>query len=661
MFCWPNGSQTQPSISSAFGLRSGTVGSRDHRGVDFRDCYQVRAVAPGTVAKVGTPAGWSAGGVQVWIQHDGFFTKYMHLGNYSVHVGQSVSAGHFLGSQDTTGTATGSHLHFELTLGSVHTSNVGQIDPVPFLRARVSGTVAGGENSQTAQLQLDLNTVGYPLVVDGDYGPATTAAVTQFQIDQGLTVDGQAGPQTLGRLLDVVKALQTSLNAIGYTLTVDGKSGPQTVGAIKDFQSKNGLTVDGIAGPNTRAKIAEKQALPVGYNAIPDKRSIAEIQKRVGANPDGVYGPETTRLVMTLQHGFGIKEDGIWGPETDALAFPPTSPAYIPFPVTGVWDKPTVRALQSSFGFTGDDIDGDRGPWTIKAQQIATGMPLDEQDGVDGPLTTRYLQASLGVRQDGQQGPETLTALQTLLNAGRKLTPGILDEVDAPDPHEKPAAPTYPRAERWDWTVNSSPRAGRVQIGIGHHWGIWPTPNPENLWDVFMAPNGRSVSPGVQINNDGTAWELVPQDENRPWTTGEIDNIAITFEMQNATGPDGQPAWGKSAAALEEAAHYVAWGFTHYGIPIQKGSIGAGNVVITPGWVGHNETPHGKSTGTACPGEMPWESIFVRARQILDVVVPPPPAQMIEVEVEWLEQLRDNELANADAINEKLTEAGLTV
>lgn len=653
---WPNGSQTRPTVTSPFGPRASSGGASSiHKGVDMIGIGQVRAIADGVVVAVGTPRGWSGGGVQVWIQHAGFFSRSMHLGGYQVRVGQSVTVGQIIGSEDTTGTVTGRHLHLEITLGNWHSSNVGQIDPVPFIAARISGNVAGsGGDPKVAQMQLDLNTIGYPLVIDGDYGPATVAAVTQFQKDQGLSVDGDAGPQTLGRLVDVVKQLQTSLNAIGYTLVVDGHSGPATVGAIKDFQKRSGLVVDGIAGPNTRAKINESQAQPVGYNAIPDVRSTADIQKRVGVEPDGRYGPATTAAVMNLQKELGAKVDGIWGPETDGKAFPPTPSAFIPFEVTGIWDKPTIRALQASLGFTGDDIDGDRGPKTIKAQQAATGMPVADQDGVDGPLTTRYLQASLGVRQDGQQGPETLRALQTLLNAGRKLIPGVLDEVEAPTPYPKPEAPTYPRATRWAHSVNSSPREGRVQIGIGHHWGIWPAPDPESLWDTFNNPNGRSVSPGVQINSTGEAWEVVPQDDFRPWTTGAIDHIAITFEMQNATGPAGTPPWGFSAEALEEGAQYIAWAYGHYGIPIQKGKVGPNSEVITPGWVGHNETPAGKSTGTTCPGSMPWEQMFVRALEIVKPAPDPGPTEKILVERAFLEQLRDNEIANADEIDKVL-------
>lgn len=638
---WPNGSQNRPNISSAFGPRGPGIGSSIHRGVDLTGCDPVRAVAAGQVVAVGTPAGWSGGGTQVWIQHDGFFTRSCHMGGWNVGVGQWVDEAAILGPQDTTGTATGSHLHLEVTPGQWHTSNSGQVDPIQFIGSRISGNTAGsGASGETAQLQLDLNTIGYPTEVDGEYGPATTTSVTAFQQDhaaEGVTVDGQAGPQTLAWVKQVVTNLQNALVKVGYSLTVDGQSGPQTVGAVKDFQGKNGLTVDGIAGPATNAALAAKGSQPIGSNTIPTVRSTADVQRLVGLTGDqvdGIYGPNTTAAVLTWQKANGVPATGSWDAASDAKGFPPTPAAYIPIAVTEKWDVPTVRALQASLGFTGADIDGDRGPKTIKAQQVATGMQTTNPDGagyadgVDGPETVRYLQASLGVRQDGQAGVETLRALQTLLNDGRKLLPGRLDPVETPTEHPKPAAPEYPRADRWGWSPNSSPRQGRVQVLVGHHWGMWPPPSADAQWDAFMrAGGGNPVSPNLQINSDGTSFEPTPPTNNRAWTTGALDHQAITFEMQNASGPSASPPWGFSPEALEEAAQYLAWGHKQFGIPLQRGKVTGTTtnpVVEVAGFVGHNETPAGKATGTTCPGSLPYDAIIVRAKEIVAGTTPTP-------------------------------------
>ena len=61
----------------------------------------------------------------------------------------------------------------------------------------------GDSNDLVRLLQARLNR-DYPLysnlVVDGSYGPRTTAVVREFQRRAGLVVDGIAGSRTLGRL-----------------------------------------------------------------------------------------------------------------------------------------------------------------------------------------------------------------------------------------------------------------------------------------------------------------------------------------------------------------------------------------------------------------------------------------------------------------------------
>src|SRR5271155_3104020 len=55
--------------------------------------------------------------------------------------------------------------------------------------------------------------------------------------------EGDTGP--------AVQTLQTRLNVWGATLTVDGNFGPATLAAVKAFQAAQKLTVDGIVGPQT--------------------------------------------------------------------------------------------------------------------------------------------------------------------------------------------------------------------------------------------------------------------------------------------------------------------------------------------------------------------------------------------------------------------------
>ena len=54
----------------------------------------------------------------------------------------------------------------------------------------------------------------------------------------------------LGATGDAVKLLQTKLNAHGAKLVVDGDFGPRTNAAVLAFQKTHGLTQDGIVGPH---------------------------------------------------------------------------------------------------------------------------------------------------------------------------------------------------------------------------------------------------------------------------------------------------------------------------------------------------------------------------------------------------------------------------
>jgi hypothetical protein len=76
---------------------------------------------------------------------------------------------------------------------------------------------------------------------DGDLGDGRPAAP-----DPVLSL-GDRGPE--------VTALQRKLNELGDRLAVDGDFGPATRAAVIAFQARNGLTTDGVVGPRTKARL----------------------------------------------------------------------------------------------------------------------------------------------------------------------------------------------------------------------------------------------------------------------------------------------------------------------------------------------------------------------------------------------------------------------
>ena len=93
-----------------------------------------------------------------------------------------------------------------------------------------------------------------------------TLADFQTQVSTGAQTDGNP-TLTEGDTGPAVKTLQTRLNVWGATLTVDGDFGPATLAAVKAFQTEQKLTVDGIVGPQTWSALSENPGGAVPYPA----------------------------------------------------------------------------------------------------------------------------------------------------------------------------------------------------------------------------------------------------------------------------------------------------------------------------------------------------------------------------------------------------------
>lgn len=103
--------------------------------------------------------------------------------------------------------------------------------------------------------------------VDGVFGPQTEDAVKDFQLSNGLVVDGIVGPITwshvhpyreaspelrAGSLGPVVAMLQGVLKAgFGYSGAIDGIFGPVTEAVVRQYQTDSGLPVTGIMDERT--------------------------------------------------------------------------------------------------------------------------------------------------------------------------------------------------------------------------------------------------------------------------------------------------------------------------------------------------------------------------------------------------------------------------
>jgi murein DD-endopeptidase MepM/ murein hydrolase activator NlpD len=118
-------------MSSPFGVRTDPFLGRPamHTGIDLRGetGEPVHATAAGKISIAGRDGGY---GNMVEIDHgNGLATRYGHLSEIDVTVGQTVRIGQVIGKIGSTGRSTGPHLHYETRV------NGEAVNPQKFLRA----------------------------------------------------------------------------------------------------------------------------------------------------------------------------------------------------------------------------------------------------------------------------------------------------------------------------------------------------------------------------------------------------------------------------------------------------------------------------------------------------------------------------------------------
>lgn len=91
-----------------------------------------------------------------------------------------------------------------------------------------------------------------------------------------------------------VKNLQMMLNQVGYSLTEDGVFGPATGAAVRDFQKAHGLTADGVAGPVTMAALSN--AIGTGTTTVLE----FDPEVIIGRVPTTTAPPATQLAVSSL-------------------------------------------------------------------------------------------------------------------------------------------------------------------------------------------------------------------------------------------------------------------------------------------------------------------------------------------------------------------------
>jgi N-acetylmuramoyl-L-alanine amidase len=219
---------------------------------------------------------------------------------------------------------------------------------------------------------------------------------------------------------DDIKALQERLDELNFKPgTIDGIFGKVTQDAVIRFQRAADLDADGIVGPETREALRtfEKEAPIIELASPTDEadhdgdlyanesrrtlrlispymrgQDVRNVQQKIGAVVDGIYGPGTAEDVRGFQARNNLGVDGIVGPKTwqaldrvNSAGVPYTRLLYLTNPYIQGRD---VKRVQTALNVAAD---GKFGPLTDKAVRNFQRKERITVDGIVGQNTWNRL------------------------------------------------------------------------------------------------------------------------------------------------------------------------------------------------------------------------------------------------------------------------------
>lgn len=229
--------------------------------------------------------------------------------------------------------------------------------------------VTGGSTPSfhAAGIAIDLNAPRHPIGKANTFTPAQADRIRAIARKYGLRWGGEYSGRKDAMHLEVILSRAAALDLV-HRIQSGGQPTPPSTGRRTLRQ--------GMTGPDVR-----------------------DVQAKVGATADGVFGPKTTAAVKAFQARHGLTADGIVGPRTWAVLDAPPPPA----PIPGA--RPTVR-------------NGTSGPAVAELQRILNAwypdqprLAVDGQFGARTEARVRLLQQRAGLAVDGVCGPRTWAVL----------------------------------------------------------------------------------------------------------------------------------------------------------------------------------------------------------------------------------------------------------
>lgn len=182
----------------------------------------------------------------------------------------------------------------------------------------------GDQGQDVVAIQARLNALGYEIVADGDYGPATVNAVKAFQRDRGLESDGVIGSQTYralmgreiptsrdGASVSVRRLTQTSFRYIGVPYMFGGTTpnGFDCSGFVQFVFGNNGISL-----PRTADQQFE-MGQPVSYSRLQPGDLVFFSTYAPGPSHSGIYLGDGKFISATSSRGVAVDlmESRYWG------------------------------------------------------------------------------------------------------------------------------------------------------------------------------------------------------------------------------------------------------------------------------------------------------------------------------------------------------------
>jgi peptidoglycan hydrolase-like protein with peptidoglycan-binding domain len=163
----------------------------------------------------------------------------------------------------------------------------------------------GTPDEATGHLQNRLTELGYDSGAnDGRFGEKTKGAVAAFQKDHGLKEDGEVGATT--------KIALRGSDPDEVARSREGAGGVE----VEDESQEADMDATSEDAPSLAGTVLTKGT---GVADEEPDAAVSHLQKTIGAEADGRFGPETEKKLKATQRRYGLKADGVVGPKTGRL------------------------------------------------------------------------------------------------------------------------------------------------------------------------------------------------------------------------------------------------------------------------------------------------------------------------------------------------------